>query len=158
MNSLTFKSNQVIFEQGSFGEGMFDIVSGRVGIFADYGTPDEKLIAELGSDEIFGEMGMIEVYPRSATAVALEEGTELNEITEKEFAGYFEDKPEKMLKLLRLLSRRIRETDQKYIEVCRAAYRNDQAEKQGTQKDDQLNLELDKICRTCKGFNSMWLD
>ena len=158
MNNLTFKSNQVIFKQGSFGEGMFDIVSGRVGIYADYGTPDEKMVAELGSDEIFGEMGMIEVYPRSATAVALEDDTKLSEITEKEFADYFGDKPEKMLKVLRLLSRRIRETNQKYIDVCRAAYQNDQAEKQGAAKGDQLNKELDRICETCKGFRGMWLD
>ena len=96
MKVLTFGHGEIIFRQGTFGKSMFDIVCGKVGIYVDYGTADEKLIAEMGEGEIFGEMGLIEVYPRSATAVALEDGTNVAEITLEEYGEYFEKYPEKI--------------------------------------------------------------
>ena len=69
MNTLTFNRDEVIFEQGSYAGTMFDIVSGKVGIYTDYGTENAKFVAELGNDQLVGEMGLLECYPRSATAV-----------------------------------------------------------------------------------------
>ena len=43
-----FKNGDVIFRQGDPGDCMYDIFSGRVGIYTAYGAPEEKLIAELG--------------------------------------------------------------------------------------------------------------
>ena len=71
MNVKSFKKGAVIFRQGDAGDCMYDIQFGRVGIFDHYGEPDEKKIAELFADQIFGEMGLLDHAPRSATAVAL---------------------------------------------------------------------------------------
>ncbi|MBR1409335.1 MAG: Crp/Fnr family transcriptional regulator [Clostridia bacterium] len=157
MSMLVFDRGEVIFKQGSIGKTMYDIGGGRVGIYADYGTDSEKLIAELGEGEVFGEMGLIEVYPRSATAVALEPQTVVREITTQEYGEYFNEKPEKILKILRMLSRRIRETDEKYREVCRVAYENEQADKKDEEKD-QLNKQLDEICKEYGKFHTLWLN
>ena len=156
MKTLKFAPNQVIFRQGDFGKTMYDIESGRVGIYADYGTETEKLLAELGDKEFLGEMGMIDVYPRSATAVAMEENTVLSELGEEEFAEYFSGKPEKLLALLRVLSQRTRETDEKYIQVCRAAYEKERAEKE--EENARINAQLDEICEEYGSFNTLWLD
>ena len=88
MKQVSFKSNEVIFRQGEPSLVMYDIISGRVGVFADYGTKKERIITELGKDQTLGELGMIGVYPRSATAVALEE-TVLAEIGDAELDEYF---------------------------------------------------------------------
>ena len=71
MKQITFNKDQVIFRENDFATVMYDIVSGKVGIFTGYQTDQEKKIAELEAGTFFGEMGMIEFYPRSATAVAL---------------------------------------------------------------------------------------
>ena len=71
MKEITFGKDQVIFRQGDTATVMYDILSGKVGIYVDYETEKQKQIAVLEAGEIFGEMGMIEYYPRSATAVAL---------------------------------------------------------------------------------------
>ena len=154
MKTLKYEKGQVIFRQGEFSDTMYDIVSGKVGVYADYGTESEKLIAVLGCEDFLGEMGMIELNPRSATAVALEDA-ELSEIGEKEFGEYFSGKPQKLLPLLRVLSRRIRETDEKYIAVCRAAYEKEHAEdgKEGS----RVNAQLEEICREYGNFNTLWL-
>ena len=52
-----FKNGDVIFRQGDPGDCMYDIFSGRVGVYTAYGTPDEKLIAELKAGEFFGAGG-----------------------------------------------------------------------------------------------------
>ena len=119
MKEITFNKDQIIFRQGDFATVMYDILSGKVGIYKDYGTETEKQIAVLKAGQTLGEMGMLEFYPRSATAVALED-TVVTELGEQELKEYFKNKPEKLLLLMKTLSQRIRETTQKYVDVCRA--------------------------------------
>ena len=92
MNTLVFKKGDVIFRQGDFSSVMYDIAKGKVGVFADYETERVHQLAELKAGDFLGEMGMIEVYPRSATAVALEDDTTLNEIGENELNVYFRER------------------------------------------------------------------
>ena len=120
MKEITFNKDQVIFRQGEFGAAMYDVLSGEIGIYTDYQGADEKQIAVIKAGEVFGEMGLIEVYPRSATAVALTDGTAVTELQESDLRTYLQDKPEKLLQIMRQLSRRIRETTEKYVDVCRA--------------------------------------
>lgn len=146
MNTLTFNRNEVIFKQGSFSDCMYDIVEGRVGIYTDYGTEKQQFLAELDNNQVVGEMGMLEYYPRSATAVALEDGTVLTEITEDELSDYFRNKPEKLLLIMKQLSRRIRETNEKYIEACRAVYEKNEAERNNREQSEWLNSQIDTMC------------
>ena len=129
MKEITYSKDQVIFRQGDYAQNMFDIISGKIGIYRDYGTEKEKRIAELEAGEVFGEMGMIEYCPRSATAVVLSDSAVLQELAESDLNEYFKDKPEKLLQLMRLLSRRIRETTQKYVDVCRTVSEGRTAQK-----------------------------
>ena len=41
MNLITFNRGNVIFRQGDFSHGMYDILSGSVGIYVGYGTEHE---------------------------------------------------------------------------------------------------------------------
>ena len=85
----TYNNNDIIFKQGDYADSMFDITAGSVGIYVAYGTEHENRLAVLKAGHFLGEMGLIDECPRSATAVALEDGTTLAEIGEKEFSGYF---------------------------------------------------------------------
>ena len=76
-------------------------------------------MATLKPGDYLGEMGLIEAYPRSATAVALEDGTQLQEIGEREFSDYFKGKPERLLAIMRQLSQRLRDRTEDYERACR---------------------------------------
>lgn len=115
----TYKKDEVIFKQGELARSMFDITAGSVGIFLAYGTENENRLAVLKAGDFLGEMGMIDYAPRSATAVALEDGTVLEEIGEKEFSSYFENRPERLLQIMRQLSSRLREQTKDYESACR---------------------------------------
>ena len=114
MSVKEFKKDEIIFKQGDFSPVMYDILAGQVGIFAAYGTENEKQIAVLGEGQVLGEMGLIDAYPRSATAVAMEDGVKLREIGEKEFSAYFSEQPERVLLIMRQLSARLRDTTADY--------------------------------------------
>ena len=130
MKEITFSKDQIIFCQGDYASLMYDIISGRIGIYTDYQTEKEKKIAELSAGEVFGEMGLIECWPRSATAVALEDGIVLAELGESDLKEYLKDKPEKLLVVMRQLSRRIRETTQNYVNVCRTVHDSQRTQKE----------------------------
>lgn len=114
-----YNSNDIIFKQGDYARSMFDITAGSVGIYIGYGTEKENRLAVLEAGQFLGEMGLIDDCPRSADAVALEDGTTLVEIGEKEFSGYFSDRPERLLEIMRQLSARVRSQTRDYEAACR---------------------------------------
>ena len=99
-------------------------------------------------------MGMLEVYPRSATAVAQEDGTVLVEITEDELSDYFRNKPEKLLAIMKLLSQRIRETNEKYIDACRAVYEKDEADRTGSEPNPWLAAQVAAMCQAFQAYSA----
>jgi CRP-like cAMP-binding protein len=116
MTERQYKQGEIVFREREAGDSCFYIVEGRVGIYAGYGTEDEEKLSELGAGEYFGEMGLIESYPRSATVVALSD-VRANEITENEIDKYFKESPDDVLKIMKQLSGRIRKTTELYNEV-----------------------------------------
>ena len=111
MKTHIYHKGEVVFSQGDESPTMFEIQSGQIGIYANYKTPKEKQLAVFGKGETFGEMGLIENEPRSATAVALEDQTEVEEINAAEFSDFFEEKPVQVFLLVKQLSHRLRETE-----------------------------------------------
>ena len=141
-----YEKGEFIFKQGEYASCMYDICQGKVGIIANYGEDGEKTLTELGEGASFGEMGMLEAYPRSATAVALEDGTEVRVITTETFSSYFQNNSEKVYAIMTQMSRRIRALSNDYLEACRAVAETVEAEKTGTEKSSWLKKNLKKFC------------
>lgn len=115
----TFPKGTVIFREGDEANCMFDIHWGSVGIYTGYGTPGQKLLTELTANRFFGEMGMIDGEPRSATAVTLEEDTTLETIYPEDLEALFRKNPPKVDMILRHLSFRLRRLTEDYTAACR---------------------------------------
>jgi len=101
-----WEAGQEIVRQGDTGVGAFIIRSGRVEITQERGGKAEK-IREMGPGSIFGEMALLDEFPRSATIRALEPTTCLG-ITRWHFRGILESHPQIALKLLPMLTKRLR--------------------------------------------------
>lgn len=151
MERRTFCSGEVVFLEDSYAETMYEVVSGKVGIYASYGTEHERLLAVLGAGQVFGEMGVVEYYARSATAVAEQDATVVNEITAGEFLSYFKDQPLKVLEIMRQVSGRLRETNDKYVDACKAVYEAIEAEEAGRRRSNSLRARLSNMIRQLKG-------
>ena len=114
-----YKMGDVIFNQGDEGTKMYEINSGLVGIYVNYGKENEKCLVELGEGKCFGEMAMIEELPRSATAVAFQE-TELTVVTKEDFLPYIAIHTDVALSIMNQLSSRLRNLTEDYVDVCKA--------------------------------------
>ena len=153
MDLKTFRRGAVIFRQGDAGDCMYDIQHGRVGIYYDYDGPDEKLLAELYPDKIFGEMGLLDAAPRSATAVAMEDDTVLYAISEEEFFSYFETNPSKVLLLMQQMCSRLRRTSRDYVEAFRTMYETVETQNSGKKKSLSLKDAIRRFSEYYKGFD-----
>lgn len=147
MSTKVFKKGGVIFQQGDASDCMYDILWGKVGIYANYGTREEKLLTTLETEQFFGEMGMIEGLPRSATAVALTNDTRVRVITPETFQALFQESPSRVLMVMQNMSRRLRELTKDYLEACRAVVTSVEAEEAGGEIDAELRTNLEKFAR-----------
>lgn len=62
-----YKKNEVIFNQGDAGLGMYIIIKGAVEIVCG---PGRHILSELSEGDFFGELALLDDSPRSATAVS----------------------------------------------------------------------------------------
>ena len=116
-STIQLEKGNVIFRAGEQSDCLYDIYDGTVGIYSDYQTPNEKLLAELRVDEVFGEMGILDNMPRSATAVCLTDCTVLV-VKPENFMMYFEKKPAVILQLLQRMCMQLRDLTEKYLKIC----------------------------------------
>lgn len=115
----SFPAGTVIFREGDEANCMFDIHWGTVNIYTGYGTPEQKLIAELSVNRFFGEMGMIDQEPRSATAVVGEYEATLETIYPEDLEDIFKRNPPKIGMILQHLALRLMRLTNDYAEACR---------------------------------------
>ena len=108
-----FSKGEVIFKQGDEGNSFFKIIEGSVEVLANYGEERERELTVLEAGAIFGEMAVIETYPRSTTIVAKEDTLAL-EIGGKELNGYFAENPEMIYEIMKHLGSRIKELTAEY--------------------------------------------
>ncbi len=118
METKSFRQNQVIFEKGAPGDCMYEVYGGKVGIYSNYGTAEEKLLAEYFPDQYFGEMGLLDHAPRSATAVAMTDDTYIAAITEEGFEAFFRENPMRVYMVVQQLSHNLRKRTKEYMDVC----------------------------------------
>ena len=104
-----FKGERV-FDIGDPSDKMYMIERGRVGISIKEDPRIREFIAELGPSECFGEMGMFDDQPRSATAHVIEDATLLM-LDKLKLKALLINYPELGLGILRSLSLRLRETN-----------------------------------------------
>ena len=142
--SKQYRLNEIVFRQGDESVFMYRVLRGKVGLFLDYGSSDEVKLAELLENQIFGEMGLLDRVPRSATAVVLEEETELETFTEEDVSGFFEQNPESGMLLLMQMCSRLRSTTRRYVDVCHTVRDALDAETFGYQKNDELLARIAK--------------
>ena len=148
-NIKKFAKGQVIFKEGVMESCMYDLVKGKVGIYVNYGEAGEKKLTELSAENVgvtFGEMGLIDAMPRSATAVALED-VMVYVVTEREFGAYFKENPAAVMMIMQNMSKRIRELTQDYVDACRAVAESVDSEKTGKEKSRWFRDKVDKFIK-----------
>jgi CRP-like cAMP-binding protein len=103
------KAGDFVFREGELGTEMFILQEGRVEILKELNAEAQQL-AVLEKGDFFGEMAILEDLPRTASARALSD-VKLLQINGSTFDQMLRTNPEIAVRMMRKLSRRLRETD-----------------------------------------------
>lgn len=100
----------IIFYADDPGNACYIVVEGKVKIVINSGDGREHILGILNPLDLFGEMSLLDGHDRSATAIAVEESNVLT-LQREEFLKLLREYPGIPMKLLAVLSRRLRSTD-----------------------------------------------
>ena len=101
-----------VMASGDPTDSLYIVLSGRLKVMMSDAEGKEVILSILGAGEFFGEMGLIDDAPRSASVVAIEP-CELLSVTKRAFRKCLLENVEVAMAVLRVVVRRLREADRK---------------------------------------------
>lgn len=117
--SVEVAAGDYFFRQGEMADGMFVLQRGRVAVVRNWEGQDYRL-RELGPGDCFGEMALIDLFPRSASVLALENCAALR-LTNADLYRVYESDLEQFaliqMNIARELSRRLRTADERLFRI-----------------------------------------
>ena len=105
-----FAKGEIIVHEGDISTCAFLIDGGGVEVLKTLPNGKYRRVAVLKATEIFGEMGLIDDLPRSATVRALDEGCTVSILTKENYQVLLEGNNDVLFKIIQVLSDRLRRT------------------------------------------------
>jgi CRP/FNR family cyclic AMP-dependent transcriptional regulator len=112
LQQRSYPRNSFILRAGEETEALYIILSGRVKILIPDEQGREVILAVMGPSEFFGEMGLLDDQPRSASVETLE-ACEMLRFSKTGFMACLKDNFDLAMIILRNLVKRLREADRK---------------------------------------------
>jgi len=112
----SYPAGTTILSQGDTGVGLYVLKSGKVRVI-QANNPDraETELAVVGPGDVLGEMALLDDLPRSASVVSIDDVTALL-LPIWEFRSILRSHPDIALKLLAVLSRRLRKVESTIVQ------------------------------------------
>jgi CRP/FNR family transcriptional regulator, cyclic AMP receptor protein len=110
LNPINVARGYVFFREGDQGDQMFIIISGKVKIGGHSRDGRERMFTLRGPSESFGELSVFDPGPRTSTAMALND-VRAAPVDGVRLRAWIADHPGVAERLLRVLARRLRRTD-----------------------------------------------
>ena len=114
------KKGQIVFHEGSRSDFAFIIQDGQVEVSRKRKDGNVEVVDILGQHDIFGEMGMIDGGPRSATVTALE-NSKVTMITREDLNAMSRKNPKAWFPIVKAMSARLRRSTSKEKKYSRNA-------------------------------------
>ena len=124
-NIEAFEPGEIVIKEGTRGTSAFIVISGAVEVLKRSGDRDIP-VATLGEGQVFGEMGLIEDHPRSATVKAMTE-LKLRVISREAFNELLQKKPSVLIPIIKSLFERLRQASEMFAERSVAGEIREQA-------------------------------
>lgn len=100
-------TSEVLFQKGDPGDGLFGVRRGQIRIETGASVGGRLKLNFMGPGELFGEVAVLDGQHRTADATA-GEPSELFILRREDFLGFLEREPKVAVRLIELLSQRIR--------------------------------------------------
>ena len=135
---LVLKKGDIVFEEGDeaifayvLTEGVIEIVQTTKG--------EQHVLGKVEKGTVFGEMAIIDGFPRSASARAAAD-CKVQEVGHKEFLNYISKKPDAAFSIMTRLSGFVRSADKQTSKSLLFASKTETNEEENDQKNDQTDI------------------
>ncbi len=122
-DTVRVRKGETVVRQGTVERGMFIVMEGKLEAKVRLRDGEEHIIQHLNPGDLFGELSVLEEYPRSADVVAAADSV-LLKITGQVVETFFQVQPGAAFKILlsvcRDLKGRLRESDRRYLDFLRS--------------------------------------
>ncbi len=108
----SFPRGTTIIAAGDATDSLYVVISGRLKVMMSDDEGREVILTMLGPNEYFGEMGLIDDSPRSASVLTLE-ACELLVLSKRDFKVCLSENFEMAMTVMRGVVKRLREADRK---------------------------------------------
>ncbi len=105
-----FAAGRIIINQGDQSDAMFIVADGQANIYLPGEASRRISLKDIGVGEYFGELGLFDDQPRSASVLATTDVT-LLELDRRTLADYLERRPRAAMAILKMMGTRMRETN-----------------------------------------------
>jgi len=109
MRRLFFKPDADVIKEGDLGDCAYIIEVGSLQVSKINDQNKKQILGRLKENDIFGELGLIDGLPRSATVTALENCT-VKVLTKKAFNSLTKSNPNALIPIFKVLATRLRST------------------------------------------------
>jgi CRP-like cAMP-binding protein len=116
---VSFSPGQVIFKRGDDGYGLIAVLAGTVKISVQSEREREIVLNLIGPNEVFGEIALLDGRPRTADATAMTQCV-LMTLDRRDFLAVLTSEPIMAVKLLEVISGRLRQTSQQVEDLSLA--------------------------------------
>ena len=111
LREVEVPAGTLFFREGEPGSSLAIIVDGEVEILKALGTPDERLLAVRGPGDFFGEMSLLDPDGLRTASVRTHAPVRLLEMARPDFDALLQQRPALAYEIMRVLSLRLRESD-----------------------------------------------
>ncbi len=112
----SYPENTVIFKENDSPDALYIVLKGGVRVLKQMKNGKEMTLDYLGQNDFFGEMGLIEAQPRSATVITIEP-SELLMLPRQDFHSLLIQNPRIAFNMMKVLSQRLREHNKEMASV-----------------------------------------
>jgi len=111
LRGVEISAGALLFREGDPGASFDILVDGQVEVIKALGTPDERLLAVRGPGDFFGEMSLLDPDGLRTASVLARTPVRLLEMARTDFDAVIQHRPALAYEIMRVLSLRLRESD-----------------------------------------------
>jgi CRP/FNR family cyclic AMP-dependent transcriptional regulator len=111
MDRHPVRAGEVLFRQGEAGTSLFVVQHGRIQLYVTDHAGQDIVLSEVGPNEVFGELSLLDGLPRTAAARSVEDGVVLT-LERADLVALVRRIPDLALDLLAQMSRETRRADE----------------------------------------------
>ena len=110
IETIEVRKGEVVFNEGEPGDSLYIVLAGKIKLSRRAPDGRENVLAVMGPSDQFGELSVFDPGPRTATATAVTD-VKMARMPQTVLRPWVEARPEVGERLLRVLARRLRRTN-----------------------------------------------